>query len=501
MGNCVSISIPCDSCMNEVSRWHDEKGGYIHNLEKNLTFLETTMEELRARRDDLSRRVTREEDRVENRCKVAFTTRSQDVCAHMGVEEPMEVQCLSDNDAFDLFQKKVGQVTLGSDPDLARTVARKCRGRYDNLKEERLKLCFLYCALFPEDYKIQKSELIDYWICEGLIDGNEDIERAENKGYEIIGSLVRASLLMGDVTNKVCMHDIIREMALWIASDLGQGKEAFIVHAGVRSLKMPKVKNWNIVRRVSLMHNKILYLRGSHECLQLTTLLLQKAKLGEISSEFFKDLNELPESISELRSLQYLNLSGTDIHHLPMGLLGLKNLIHLDLWDTGILSIAGISKLQNLKHSPSTSCFSSLSVVKIQDCNCLRELTLLMFASNLKELDVLGAKELKDIINKEKASRGEESGIAPFPKLIILRLSSLPELKNIHWKPLPLPCLKEICVMRCPNLKKLPLDSKSGRHGENGLFISYSRKEWIEGLVEWKDEATKTRFLSSCKKV
>ena len=164
---------------------------------------------------------------------------------------------------------------------------------YDNLKEERLKLCFLYCALFPEDYKIQKSELIDYWICEGLIDGNEDIERAENKGYEIIGSLVRASLLMGDVTNKVCMHDIIREMALWIASDLGQGKEAFIVHAGVRSLKMPKVKNWNIVRRVSLMHNKILYLRGSHECLQLTTLLLQKAKLGEISSEFFKYMPKL----------------------------------------------------------------------------------------------------------------------------------------------------------------------------------------------------------------
>ncbi|CAF1722712.1 unnamed protein product [Brassica oleracea var. botrytis] len=50
----------------------------------------------------------------ENKCKVAFTTRSQDVCAHMGVEAPMEVQCLSDNDAFHLFQKKVGQVTLGS---------------------------------------------------------------------------------------------------------------------------------------------------------------------------------------------------------------------------------------------------------------------------------------------------------------------------------------------------------------------------------------------------
>lgn len=63
-----------------------------------------------------------------------------------------------------------------------------------------------------------------------------------------------------------------------------------------------------------------------------------------------RDLIELPESISELGSLQYLNLSGTGIHHLPMGLLGLKNLIHLDLWHTRILSIAGISsKLQNLK--------------------------------------------------------------------------------------------------------------------------------------------------------
>lgn len=123
-----------------------------------------------------------------------------------------------------------------------------------------------------------------------------------------------------------------------------------------------------------------------------------------------------------------------------------------------------------------------------------------MFASNLKELDVLSAKELKDIINKEKASRGEESGIVPFPKLIILRLDSLQELKNIHWIPLSFPFLKEIRVRGCPNLKKLPLDSKSGKHGENGLFINYRTKEWIEDL-EWKDEVTKTRFLSSCKKV
>lgn len=81
---------------------------------------------------------------------------------------------------------------------------------------------FYYCALFPEDYSMPKEKLIDYWISEGIIDGSKGIERAENKGYEIIGSLVRASLLMEDVDwygmDTVHMHDVVHEMALWIAS-------------------------------------------------------------------------------------------------------------------------------------------------------------------------------------------------------------------------------------------------------------------------------------------
>ncbi|CAA7034222.1 unnamed protein product [Microthlaspi erraticum] len=256
---------------------------------------------------------------MQNGCKVVFTTRSQDVCARMGVEDPMEVQCLAENEAFDLFQKKVGQRTLGSDPeihDLARIVARKCGGlalalnvigetmscktkveewsgaideltryatefadmkdkilpllkySYDNLKEEHVKSCLLYCALFPEDYLIPKEILIDYLICEDIIKPSDGIERAENKGFEIIGDLVRAPLLMDVVARDgtrefVLMHDVVREMALWIASELGREKEAFIVHAGVGLSEIPKVKNWNVVRKMSLMKNRIGKLEGS----------------------------------------------------------------------------------------------------------------------------------------------------------------------------------------------------------------------------------------------
>lgn len=120
-----------------------------------------------------------------------------------------------------------------------------------------------------------------------------------------------------------------------------------------------------------------------------------------------------------------------------------------------------------------------------------------MFAPNLRVLYVQFAKQLEDLINKEKGGQDKKSGIVPFRRLEFLLLGDLPELKNIYWNPLPFPCLKRIDIIRCPNLKKLPLDSQSGNHGENGVIIRYTEKEWIE-TVEWENEATETHFLPSC---
>ncbi|KAG2317163.1 hypothetical protein Bca52824_020285 [Brassica carinata] len=672
----VSKELQVEKIQNEIARKVGLDGGEWKQKEKSQK-ADVIYNFLRKKRfmlflDDIWEKVDFVEIGIpfpttQNQCKVAFTTRSKAICAHMGVEEPMEVKCLSEDDAYDLFQKKVGQITLRSDPgipELARKVAKKCCGlplalnvvgeamsckrtlqewcytidvltsyavefsgmkdkilpllkySYDNLKVEEVKMCLLYCALFPEDDRISKEKLISLWICEGIIDGSGGIERAENKGYEIIGILVRASLLMEVKwygTKNVCMHDVVREMALWIASYLGAQKDAFIVRACSGLDEMPKVENWNVVRRMSLIKNKIHHLSGSHECLELTTLLLQKANVANISSEFFKsmprlavldlsyngNLFELPDGVSQLVSLQYLNLSYTSIRHLPMGVKELKQLIHLDLEETdnlsnidGILSSlanlkilnlsrAGFSldcnilaELQTLEHlevltieidlppgleqflsspkltcatrnltirgmqlessgislpismgslrelnivwctiseikmgtisktvsplyNPRTTYFSSLSKVIILDCKCVKELTLLMFAPNLRVLSVQFAKQLEDIINKEKGQQGEKSGIVPFQRLEFLTLGDLPELKNIYWNPLPFPCLKRVDVIECPNLKKLPLNSQSGKHGENGVIIRYTEKEWIE-TMEWEDEATKTRFLLSC---
>ncbi|XP_006300767.2 probable disease resistance protein At1g61300 isoform X1 [Capsella rubella] len=392
----------------------------------------------------------------ENGCKVAFTTRSRGVCGQMGDDDPMEVHCLKEDEAWELFKKKVGENSLRKDPgtvELAKRVAEKCHGlplalsvigeamssktmvqewehaidvlttsaaefsgmennilpilkfSYDSLMDDNIKSCFLYCALFPEDFKIEKRSLINYWICEGFIGEEEDIKRARNKGYTMLGTLIRANLLT-EVRSRsdescVMMHDVVREMALWIASDFGKQKEAFVVRARVGLVELPEVKDWGAVRRMSLMNNKIeeITCRRSN-CCELTTLFLQENKLKNLSGEFLQSmqklvvldlsknyrLGELPEQISELVSLQFLDLSETCIEQLPVGLQELKRLTHLILYDTKkLFSIRGISRLLSLR-------LLNLGKSNVHgDVSLLKELQLL---KNLQDLRITLSAEL-----------------------------------------------------------------------------------------------------------
>ncbi|KAG2260762.1 hypothetical protein Bca52824_080056 [Brassica carinata] len=598
-----------------------------------------------------------------NECKVAFTTRSREVCGRMGVDDPIEVHCLDKEKAWNLFKEKVGEHTLGSHqdiPELARKVAGKCRGlplalnvigetmacrdtvqewrravdvltssatefsgvedeilpvlkySYDSLDDETTKACFLYCSLYPEDGLIDKERLIEYWIGEGFIDEKEGRERAMDQGYVILGTLVRACLLSESDWN-VKMHDVVREMAMWIASDLGKHKERCIVKAGAGIPKIPKVKNWKDVRRISLMENDIRIVSESPDCPELTTLLLQRNyKLVEISDVFFQSMPKLLvldsswNSLSGFRmdvcnlvSLRYLNLSHTKISELPCGIYMLRMLIHLNLENTSNLeSLDGISglsslrtlmlrnsnvlldmslmkKLQLLEHieyitvsilastlvgeklfddprigrsiqqvwieengeeesvqvmvlpaldglrdiwvsfcktleeikiektpwnkSLTSPCFSNLTQVTIVCCDSLKDLTWLLFAPNLTVLHVGDSRRLEEIISKEKAGSVLENNITPFQKLEKLNLIDLPELKSIYWNALPFQRLRCLSIWEgCRKLRKLPLNSKSVFEVEKLVIECGTDEEWIE-RVEWEDEATRLRFLPSCR--
>ncbi|VYS49639.1 unnamed protein product [Arabidopsis thaliana] len=383
-----------------------------------------------------------------NKCKVAFTTRDQKVCGEMGDHEPMQVNCLKPDVAWELFKNKVGDNTLRSDPvivGLAREVAQKCRGlplalsvigetmasktmvqewehaidvltrsaaefsdmqnkilpilkySYDSLGDEHIKSCFLYCALFPEDDEIYNEKLIDKWICEGFIGEDQVIKRARNKGYAMLGTLTRANLLTKVSRNYCGMHDVVREMALWIASDFGKQKENYVVQARVGLHEIPKVKDWGAVRRMSLMNNHIEEI-PKVKCSVLTTLFLQSNQLKNLSGEFIRymkklvvldlsynrDFNKLPEQISGLVSLQFLGLSSTSIEQLPVGLKELKKLTFLDLDCTRRLcSISGISRLLSLRWLSLlwSNVHGDASVLKeLQQLENLQDLRITVFA-------------------------------------------------------------------------------------------------------------------------
>ncbi|KAJ4721599.1 Disease resistance protein [Melia azedarach] len=250
---------------------------------------------------------------------VIFTTRSLEVCGKMEAHESFKVECLGYEDAWRLFEEKVGKRILDSHPripELAETVAKECGGlplalivigramackktpqewehaievlrsaaskfsgmertvychlkfSYDLLPSDTIRFCLLYCCLFPEDYRIKIEDLMDYWICEGFLDEYDGIE-ARNQGYSIIGTLIHACLLEEEEdeqgNNYVKMHDVIRDMALWIASttDHEKEKEKFLVRAGVGLTEVPSIDMWKDVTRMSLI--QVSYLSQSSD--------------------------------------------------------------------------------------------------------------------------------------------------------------------------------------------------------------------------------------------
>ncbi|KDO41652.1 hypothetical protein CISIN_1g035887mg [Citrus sinensis] len=364
-----------------------------------------------------------------NASKIVFTTRLENVCGLMETQKKFKVECLGDNEAWELFLQKVGEETLGSHPDipeLAKTVAKECCGlplalittgramsgkktpeewnyaiemlrrsasefpgmekevypllkfSYDSLSSDVLRFCLLYCSLFPEDYHIGKIELIECWIGEGFLNGYEGINGVHNKGYYIIGVLVQACLLEVG-SDYVKMHDVIRDMALWIACEVEKENENFLVSAGVELTKPPEVRKWEDRRKISLMRNKIVILSKPPACPRLLTLFLGINRLDTISSDFFdfmpslkvlnlsknRSLSQLPSGVSKLVSLQYLNLSETSIKELPHELKALTKLKCLNLEYTRYL--------QKIPRQLLCS-FSGLEVLRMLDCGYSRKI-------------------------------------------------------------------------------------------------------------------------------
>ncbi|XP_039170253.1 probable disease resistance protein At4g27220 [Eucalyptus grandis] len=371
--------------------------------------------------------------------KLVLTTRSFDVCCQMHCQEKIKIEPLSQIEAESLFLEELGsKVPLNSEtkaivksiveecaglPIGVITMARSMRGvtdvfewrdslvklkessmgqtdmekkvlmnlkfSYDCLDNPNVQQCFLSCALYPEDQLIDKFELVEFFIDQGLVGGLNTRREQYDRGLTILNKL-RNVCLLEDHGSKMKMHDLIRDMALHIMSATS------IVKAGKWLGSIPSEEYWtDALEKVSLIGNKIneISLNMSPNCPKLSTLLLNGSWLKDvvIPDSFFKQLcglkvlnlseceiTELPNSISDLvnlralllercsklchipylgklTSLRKLNVGGCcNLDKVPEGLEMLVNLRYLDLHLSSIVKLpervlGGLVNLQHLK--------------------------------------------------------------------------------------------------------------------------------------------------------
>jgi len=387
--------------------------------------------------------------------KLVLTSRSLDVCRRMNCQNSVKVEPLSVEEAWTLFVDNLGKQTTFS-PEVkrvARSVAKQCAGlplaivtmarsmrgveeicewrhsleelrntkvkqkememevlrvlrfSYDHLNDKVVQQCFLCCALYPEDFEIDRDVLIESFVDEGLVNGMKSLEATFDEGHTILNKLENICLL-GKVENyvggKQCMglqdasshiaismmkrgcqhvepidsvegyyvgsqlvkmHDLVRAMAINVI----KVNNHFLVKAGLQLTKIPDEVEWTEdLEKVSLMCNWIHEIPTdiSPRCPKLRTLVLKhNESLTRISDSFFvhmstlevldlsfTDIEVLPKSVSDLSTLTALLLTSCKrLKHMP-SLAKLQALRRLDLSFTAITEMPqGLEILVNLK--------------------------------------------------------------------------------------------------------------------------------------------------------
>ncbi|KAI3856109.1 hypothetical protein MKW92_042290 [Papaver armeniacum] len=454
--------------------------------------------------------------------KVLFVTRDKKVCGFMEADRKIKIECLDEAQAWSLFQQKVKQEALSCHPDVpevAKKVAKECGGlplalitigrtmssktdlqqwqhalhtlqesashfcgmadkvlaimkySYDNLETQKLKSCFLCCSLYPEDYSIHIYKLIGVWIGEGFLDNVDDFVKARNEGLDVIRCLKDACLLetgfyLGvKIKHFVKMHDVVRDLSIWVTSDLGRQKGTYLTLQAQSTLKLHE---WEKAKRISLIGNKaIKKLYGAPHCSNLSILLLRDSSISVVSDEFFRFMPMLKIlsimfSLSNLQSL-YMPEYAEDIVVTQGSLASLTQLKILCLpyscchWEVeGGLSLCELESLQHLIGLMITigSGIALQRLVKSPKLQfCTKYLTIkylsLLSIVHMIRLELLKCDELEElrIMSWDKATL--------FTTLKTLYLLFMPKLRIVWDVPQRSFCslsLKHVAIKGCPRL-------------------------------------------------
>ncbi|RLN00295.1 hypothetical protein C2845_PM06G31910 [Panicum miliaceum] len=225
-----------------------------------------------------------------------------------------------------------------------------------------LKTCLLYLSMYPEDYKIEREELIWKWIAEGLVievRGQTADQVAENYFNELVNrSLIQPIYIQYDGRAEACrVHDLVLDLIVSLSAEenLVSIVEGQSYNGGGHKIRRLSVQSkhfgdevmqeimdkWSQVRSISFYgcdEQGIPHLQKLHS-LRVLVFSRYSYHLG----------NQHVKYIGSMFQLKFLSISSPRITELPEDIRDLEHLQTLDIRFSGITKLPpSIGRLQRL---------------------------------------------------------------------------------------------------------------------------------------------------------
>ncbi|XP_043808039.1 disease resistance protein At4g27190 [Manihot esculenta] len=315
-----------------------------------------------------------------NGSKILMTSRNQSVLSEMGVQRDLRLEALEHQEAWNLFEKKVGDLKDSNLQSIAMEVAKRCAGlpilivtvatalknkqlfewkdtleslkkfdgkgyeerlysalelSYNFLRNEEKSLLLLLGQLRPV---VLIQDLLKYVVGLGLYNELITVEATRNRLLKVISDLKLSCLLLEDGDHKrVKMHDVVHSFAASFVSKHDQ------VLAAAYEAELEEWPNEDFFKQctsISLAYCKIPKLPEVFECPKLKSFFLFNQDLTiKISENLF----------SRMKELKVLDLTEINLSPLPSSLQSLENLQTLCLDFCDLEDIAAIGELKQLQ--------------------------------------------------------------------------------------------------------------------------------------------------------
>ncbi|VVA24456.1 PREDICTED: putative disease resistance [Prunus dulcis] len=390
---------------------------------------------------------------------------------------------------------------------------------FDKLKSPYLKQCFAYCSMFVKDFEIEKDDLIQLWMAQGLLYPSPPNRRnleMEDIGNEYFNILLNNSFFQdvekdwyGNITS--CkMHDLVHDLAELVSktksNDSNETRHMAHIPTSVLQgvLERGAHKLRSLFLNVEVLGDFLLNFRG----LRVLNLYLADIKelpiaIGKLKHLRYLDVSytkikALPKSIGKLYNLQTLRMEGVNLEELPKELQNLINLRHIYFYPHGMKFPAGMGRLTNLRTLQyfTVGKETGRGIEELARLNLLKGLLCinnlervrdgeeakkakLVKKTNISKLTFQWAEDRSSITNDEEVLEG----LQPHPsKLELLEFfnfmgdkcpswimsSSFPVLKSLkiynarnltEWLEsgiVVFPCLEELVLKNCDKLRSAP---------------------------------------------